>query len=154
MKFSCANHSCKYVYVFESLQNAYRFDSLERILKWIRSVSFSIRRFNEPQIRQWSNERRWFHMVVKGIFSYPFQYLDENVRCAPRLFSLPPYVDIKGPYIHIGSEGRVKQIINYEFEEAHYWEAWKCISRVFEELRDIRGCSYSITIIPGNNESH
>lgn len=93
-------------------------------------------------------------MVVKGIFSYPFQYLDENVRCAPRLFSLPPYVDIKGPYIHIGSEGRVKQIINYEFEEAHYWEAWRGISRVFGELQDIRGCSYSITIFPGNNESH
>jgi hypothetical protein len=93
-------------------------------------------------------------MVVKGILSYPFQCLDECVRCAPRLFSLPTYVDTKGPYIHIGSEGRVKQIIDYEFEEARYWEAWKCISRVFEELRDIRGCSYSITIIPGNNESH
>ena len=91
-------------------------------------------------------------MIVKAICSYPFQCLDEYVKRAPALCPLPPYVDQKGPYIRIGSKGKVKQVIGYEFEEAHYWEAWKCIARYFEELQPIPGFSYSLTFIPGNED--
>lgn len=91
-------------------------------------------------------------MVVKGSCSYPFQCLDEYVKRAPELRPLPPYVDIKGPYISVGSKGMVKQMIRFEFEEAQYREAWICISRYFEELQQIPGFSYRIGFIPANPE--